>query len=65
MPLRTAAERHGVSTRQIAIAWLLARSPQILPIPGSGSAEHVEENIAAASIELDAQEQNAITDVVG
>jgi aryl-alcohol dehydrogenase-like predicted oxidoreductase len=65
VPLRTAAERHGVSTRQIAIAWLLARSPQILPIPGSGSAEHVEENIAAASIELDAQEQNAITDVVG
>lgn len=65
VPLRTAAERHGVSTRQIAIAWLLARSPQILPIPGSGSAEHVEENIAAARIELDAQEQNAITDVVG
>ena len=65
VPLRTAAERHGVSTRQIAIAWLLARSPQILPIPGSGSAEHVEENIAAASIELDAQEQNAITDLVG
>jgi pyridoxine 4-dehydrogenase len=65
VPLRTAAERHGVSTRQIAIAWLLARSPQILPIPGSGSAGHVEENIAAASIELDAQEQNAITDVVG
>ena len=65
VPLRTAAERHGVSTRQIAIAWMLARSPQILPIPGSGSAEHVEENIAAARIELDAQEQNAITDVVG
>jgi len=65
VPLRTAAERYGVSTRQIAIAWLLARSPQILPIPGSGSAEHVAENIAAASIELDAQEQNAITDVIG
>ena len=65
VPLRTAAERHGVSTRQIAIAWLLARSPQILPIPGSGSAEHVAQNIAAASIELDAQEQNAITDLVG
>jgi pyridoxine 4-dehydrogenase len=65
VPIRTAAERHGVSTREIAIAWLLARSPQILPIPGSGSAEHVEENIAAASIELDAAEVNAITDVVG
>jgi pyridoxine 4-dehydrogenase len=63
--IRTAAERHGVSTREIAIAWLLARSPRILPIPGSGSAEHVAQNIAAASIELDAQEQNAITDVAG
>lgn len=65
VPLRTAAERHGASTRQIAIAWLLARSPQILPIPGSGSPEHVEENIAAASIELDPAEANAITDAAG
>jgi aryl-alcohol dehydrogenase-like predicted oxidoreductase len=62
VPLRTAAERHGVSPRQVAIAWLLGRSPQILPIPGSGSAEHVEENIAAASLELDSEEVNAITD---
>jgi len=65
VPLRTAAKRHGVSPREIAIAWLLARSPQILPIPGSGSAEHIEQNIAAASIELDAEESNAITDAVG
>jgi pyridoxine 4-dehydrogenase len=65
VPLRTAAERHGVSPREIAIAWLLARSPHILPIPGSGSAEHIEQNIAAASIELDAEESNAITDAVG
>jgi pyridoxine 4-dehydrogenase len=62
IPLRTAAEAHGVSPRQVAIAWLLGRSPQILPIPGSGSAEHVEENIAAASLELDGEEFNAITD---
>jgi pyridoxine 4-dehydrogenase len=61
IPVRTAAERHGVSPRQIALAWLLARSPHILPIPGTGSAGHVEENIAAASIELTAQESNAIT----
>ena len=59
--VRVAAERHGVSTRQIALAWLLARSPQILPIPGSGSADHVEANIAAASIELSADEINAIS----
>jgi pyridoxine 4-dehydrogenase len=63
VPLLTAARSHGVSTRQIAIAWLLARSPQILPIPGSGSPGHVEENIAAASIELEPAEVNAITDV--
>jgi pyridoxine 4-dehydrogenase len=61
IPLRTAAEAHGVSPRTVAIAWLLGRSPQILPIPGSGSAEHVEENIAAASLELDGEEFNAIT----
>ena len=65
IPIQTAARQHGVSPRQVAIAWLLSRSPQILPIPGSGSPEHVEENILAASIELDPEEANAITDVVG
>jgi pyridoxine 4-dehydrogenase len=65
IPLRTAAEAHGVSPRQVAIAWLLARSPQIVPIPGSGSAEHVEENIAAASLELDGEEYNAIFNAPG
>ncbi len=59
--VRVAAERHGVSTRQIALAWMLARSPQILPIPGSGSADHVEANIAAASIELSPDEVTAIS----
>ena len=59
--VRAAAERHGVSTRQIALAWMLARSPQILPIPGSGSADHVEANIAAASIELSPDEVAAIS----
>jgi pyridoxine 4-dehydrogenase len=56
-----AAERHGVSLRQVVLAWLLARSPQILPIPGSGSAGHVEANIAAAAIELSKAEVAAIT----
>ena len=65
IPIQTAARQHGVSPRQVAIAWLLSRSPQILPIPGSGSPEHVEQNILAASIELDPEEANAITDVVG
>jgi pyridoxine 4-dehydrogenase len=63
VPLLTAARDHGVSTRQIALAWLLARSAQILPIPGSGSPEHVAENIAAASIQLSNAEATAILDV--
>ena len=62
--IRTAAGRHQVSTRQIALAWLLARSAQILPIPGSGSPEHVAENIAAASIELTSEETTAILNAV-
>jgi aryl-alcohol dehydrogenase-like predicted oxidoreductase len=57
----TAAKRLGVSERQVALAWLLAHSPQILPIPGSGSPEHVEDNIAAAGLELTAEEYNSIT----
>jgi pyridoxine 4-dehydrogenase len=60
IPVITAARRLGVNTRQVALAWLLARSSQVLPIPGSGSADHVAENIAAASVELTSDESNAI-----
>ena len=60
----SAAKRLGVSERQIALAWLLAHAAQILPIPGSGSPEHVEENIAAASLELTPEEYNSITDTI-
>jgi aryl-alcohol dehydrogenase-like predicted oxidoreductase len=56
-----AAKRHNANQRQIVLAWLLARSPQMLPIPGSGSAEHVATNVAAASIKLDDDEVAAIT----
>src|SRR5580704_4811277 len=56
-----AAKRHDASPRQIVLAWLLARSPQMLPIPGSGSPEHVAANVAAASIELSADEVADIT----
>jgi pyridoxine 4-dehydrogenase len=59
-PILSAASRHHVSTRQVALAWLLARSPQILPIPGSGSPEHVAENIAAASLQLTNEEATSI-----
>jgi pyridoxine 4-dehydrogenase len=55
-----AAENHGVTERQIVLAWLLVKSPAIMPIPGTGSPEHAEENVAAASIELTAEEIRAI-----
>ena len=54
------AERHGATQHQIVLAWLLASSPQILPIPGTGSPQHAEENIAAAGIELGPDEVAAI-----
>jgi aryl-alcohol dehydrogenase-like predicted oxidoreductase len=60
IPVVTASRRLGVTTRQVALSWLLGRSPQILPIPGSGSADHVAENVAAASVELTNEEANAI-----
>ena len=60
VPVLTAAERHHVSTRQVALAWLLNRSRQILPIPGSGSPEHVAQNVAAAATQLTNEEANAI-----
>jgi pyridoxine 4-dehydrogenase len=57
----SAAKRHGASPRQIVLAWLLARSPEMLPIPGTGSPEHAAANVAAASIELSPDEVAAIT----
>ena len=63
VPVLTAARRLGVSTRQVALAWLLGRSAQILPIPGTGSPDHVEENIAAASVQLTNDEANAILEL--
>jgi len=50
------ADAHGATQAQIALAWLLARSPVMLPIPGTSSVEHLEENIAAAEIELSDEE---------
>jgi aryl-alcohol dehydrogenase-like predicted oxidoreductase len=50
--LQDSAERHGATTGQIALAWLLQHSPVMLPIPGTSSIEHLEENVAAASIRL-------------
>jgi pyridoxine 4-dehydrogenase len=56
-PVRDIARRHDATPFQIAIAWLLARSPVMLPIPGTASLEHLEENVAAAEIELSAEDR--------
>jgi aryl-alcohol dehydrogenase-like predicted oxidoreductase len=50
------AARHEVSIGAAAIAWLLSHSKAMLPIPGTGSVEHLEENVAAASIRLTPEE---------
>lgn len=57
------AERHGATPAQVALAWLL-RTPATLPIPGTGSLAHLEENLAAASIELSDDEVAELTDAV-
>ena len=56
-----AARRLGATEHQIMLAWLLAHSPAILPIPGTGSPEHAEENVAATAIELTRDEIEAIS----
>ena len=56
-----AARRHGVTEFQIVLAWLLAISPAILPIPGTGSPEHAAENVAATVIDLSRDEIEAIS----
>jgi len=58
--LETAAKDHGTSPIQIALVWLLERSPVMLPIPGTASIAHLEENVAAAKIKLTPAEWKAI-----
>jgi pyridoxine 4-dehydrogenase len=64
-PLAEAADRHGATPAQIALAWLLHRSPVMLPIPGTSSVAHLEENVAAAEIELSLEEVEEIEQAVG
>ncbi len=55
-PLDEMAARHGAAPGQIALAWLLQRSPVMLPIPGTSSVEHLEENVAAVEVRLSREE---------
>jgi pyridoxine 4-dehydrogenase len=54
-PLEVLVRAHDATPGQLALAWLLARSPVMLPIPGTASIEHLEENVAAANLALDAE----------
>lgn len=58
--LDATAKRHGATPGQIALAWLLRRSPVMLPIPGTSKAAHLEQNVAAAEISLSDEEFAAI-----
>jgi pyridoxine 4-dehydrogenase len=57
------ARAHGASPTQIALAWLLRRSPIMLPIPGTSSIEHLEQNVAAASLRLSEEEYEELSGV--
>ena len=57
---REIAERHGATAEQVALAWLLARSPAMLPIPGTLSLEHLEQNLAALELELSDDELDSL-----
>ncbi|HYP47022.1 MAG TPA: aldo/keto reductase [Thermoleophilaceae bacterium] len=59
-PLDEAARGHGAEPGQVALAWLLARSPVMLPIPGTSSIEHLEENMRAAELELSESEMERL-----
>ena len=59
-PLAAAAKEHDATPSQLALAWLLERSPVMLPIPGTSSVDHLESNTAAAGIELSDQEFKAL-----
>jgi aryl-alcohol dehydrogenase-like predicted oxidoreductase len=60
--LDAAAKRHGATVSQLSLAWLLQRSPVMLPIPGTSSVEHLEENVAAAGVTLSDAEWKEIED---
>lgn len=58
--LDNVAQRHGASPSQVALAWMLKRSPVILPIPGTSKLRHLEENVASVDIELSDEEFAAL-----
>ncbi len=63
--LEALAKAHSATVYQLALAWLLQRSPVMLPIPGTSSVAHVEENVAAAKLKLSPQEWKTIDALAG
>jgi len=61
--LNRIAQAHNASPTQVALAWLLHRSPMMLPIPGTSSVEHLEQNVAAASLRLSEEEYERLSRV--
>jgi pyridoxine 4-dehydrogenase len=64
-PLQKIASRLGASPAQLALAWLLRRSPVMLPIPGTSSVAHLEDNLAAAALDLSEDDVAELTAAVG
>jgi pyridoxine 4-dehydrogenase len=64
-PLNVAAKAHGASVVQVALAWLLERAPVMLPIPGTSSLDHLEQNVAAAKLKLTPEEWKSIDALAG
>ncbi len=60
--LERLAREHGATPMQIALAWLLQRSRVMLPIPGTGSLEHLDANLAAAGLHLSAADERRLSD---
>ncbi|MFF4776994.1 aldo/keto reductase [Microtetraspora fusca] len=63
-PLASIAQEHGATPAQLALAWLLRRSPVVLPIPGTSRVAHLEENVAAAEVELTDDEFESLSKAV-
>ena len=61
-PVAEIAQAHDATPGHVALAWLLQRSPVMLPIPGTGSIGHLEENVAAAELELNEEELARLED---
>ena len=59
--IKSTAKKHGATPAQVALAWLLAKSPVMLPIPGTGSLAHLEENVKAAALALSGEDLAALS----